>query len=116
MFKPFLPKIDFIQLVKDFFQRVDYIEKNIITLLKDYSYKFDLYQKKFNIKHIVTSALSLSLFILIFGIFLPLFIEIYNTNHQHVKKFEIGLLVLTMLPYLFIILYYLKRILEMKIK
>ncbi len=106
-------KIDFKFIVEDFFKRVNTIEIDYIPQIKETSNKLDFYLSKFNIKKYLTITFISSFIILIIGVFLPLFIRLYS-NHPHLKEIELGLLLFTTLFYCSIVLYFLKKALELK--
>ncbi|MBW7990317.1 MAG: hypothetical protein FVQ84_09930 [Planctomycetes bacterium] len=105
----------FSQFVSDFFTQVQFIETKIIPELREKSYKLNFYEQKFKIKTHLVLAFSVAIPMLVLGIFLPLFIHLY-IKPPNIKLIELGLLIITVLPYLCILLYYLKKTLELKFR
>lgn len=106
-------RLNFSKSVADFFTQVQFIETQIIPELNEKSYKLYFYKNKFKIKTRLIQAFLMAVFILVFGIFLPLFIHLYF-KPPYIKQIELGLLIITVLPYLCILLYYLKKTLELE--
>ncbi len=106
--------ITFSQFVTDFFTQVQFIEARIIPELSEKSYKLNFYENKFKIKTHLIQAFFIAIFILVFGIFLPLFIHLYF-KPPYIKQIELVLLIITVLPYFYILLHYLKKTLELEI-
>ncbi len=105
----------FSQFVSDFFAQVQFIQSQIIPELSEKSYKLNFHENKFKIKTHLIQAFLMAIFILVFGIFLPLFIHLYF-KPPYVKQIELVLLIITVLPYLYILLYYLKKTLELEFR
>ena len=108
-------RLNFPQFVADFFTQVQFIETQIIPELSEKSYKLNFYENKFKIKTHLVFAFLLAIPMLVVGIFLPLFIHLY-IKPPYIKQIELGLLIITVLPYLCILLYYLKKTLELKFR
>jgi len=108
-------RLNFPQFVADFFTQVQFIETQIIPELSEKSYKLNFYENKFKIKTHLTQAFLMAIFVLVFGIFLPLFIHLYF-KPPYIKQIELTLLIITLLPYLYYLLYYLKKILELEVR
>ncbi|NIW00178.1 hypothetical protein GWN26_14070 [Candidatus Saccharibacteria bacterium] len=107
-------RLNFSRSVEDFFSQVQFIETKIIPELSEKSYKLNFYEKRFRIKTHLVSAFILAITMLIVGVFLPLFIHLY-IQHPQIKQIELVFLIITVLPYLCILLYYLKKTLELKL-
>ncbi len=105
-------RFNFSSFVADFFTQVQLLETQIIPQLNEKSYKLNFHEKKFKIKTHLTSVFLFAITMLILGIFLPLFVHLY-VKHPYIKIIELGLLVISILPYLCILLYYLKKTLEL---
>ncbi len=108
-------EVDFNGIVIDFFNRVKFIEENIVPTLKDSSYKLDFYENKFKIKTHLLTAFIVTISILVLGIFLPLVIHLWS-KPPYIKGIELGLLTISLLPYLCLLLYYLMKTLQLKFR
>ena len=106
-------RFNFSQYVADFFAQVQFLETQIIPELNEKSYKLNFHENKFKIKTHLIQAFLMAIFILVFGIFLPLFIHLYF-KPPYIKQIELCLLIIPVLPYLCILLYYLKKTLEIE--
>ncbi len=111
----YVTDINYNQIVIDFFNRINFIQRNIIKPIEDYSYKLDFYENKFLIKRHLVFALVFSLIMLFAGIFLPLFINLY-WKPPYIKSVEVGFLVGTLLPYFVVLFLFLKQTLEIKFR
>lgn len=105
--------INFKQIVESFFQKVEFFERNIVPSLREETVKLNLYQNKFKIKEKLSQVIVLSIIILFLGIFLPLFIHLY-IKPPYLKHLQMGLLIITTLPYFCFLFLYLSRILKFK--
>lgn len=108
-------RLNFPQYVADFFTQVQFIETQIIPELSEKSHKLNFYENKFEIKTHLIQSFLMAIFILVFGIFLPLFIHLYF-KPPYIKQIELTLLIITLLPYLYYLLCYLKKILELEFR
>jgi len=106
-------RVNYPRYVADFFTQVQFLETHVIPELNEKSYKLNFYENKFKIKTHLVMAFFFALVILILGIFLPLFFHLYN-KRPYIKEIELVLLIITVLPYFFLLLYYLKKTLELK--
>ena len=113
--QPFKHSIDFEKFVSSFFDRVNVVEAQVIPQVKDLSYKLNLFQEKFKVKKYVVLSFVFAVFILVVGVFLPLFVHLY-LKKPYVKAIETTLLTATILPYLVIILVFLKKALSIEFK
>ena len=107
--------IDFEKIVSSFFDRVNVVETNVIPQIKDLSYKLNIFQEKFEVKKYVILSLVFTVFILVVGVFLPMFVHLYFKS-PHIKAVEAILLASTILPYLVIIIMFLKKALSIEFK
>jgi hypothetical protein len=103
------------QFISEFFTQVQFIETRIIPELSEKSYKLHLHEHKFKIKTRLIPAFFIAIFILVFGIFLPLFIHLYS-KPTYIKQIELTLVIITFLPYLYYLLWGLKKILELEFR
>jgi len=108
-------ELNFSQFVSDFFTQVQFIEIQIIPELKEKSYKLNFYENKFKIKTRLIQVFLMAIFVLVFGIFLPLFIHLYF-KPPYIKQIELTLLIITLLPYLYYLLCYLKKTLGLEFR
>ncbi len=108
-------RLNFPQFVADFFTQVQFIQTQIIPELSEKSYKLNFYENKFKIKTRLVFAFLLSIVMLIVGVFLPLFFHLY-IKPPYIKQIELVLLIVTVLPYLCILLYYLEKALELEFR
>lgn len=113
--EPFDHPADFEKIVLSFFDRVYLIQANVVPQVKDLSYKLNLFQEKFEVKKYVVLTLVFAIFILVVGVFLPLFVHLYFKT-PHKRKMEVALLCATMLQYLIIIIIFLTKALSMEFK
>jgi len=108
-------RFNFPKFVADFFTQVQFLETQIIPELNEKSYKLNFHENKVKIKMHLTMAFSFALVMLVVGIFLPLFVHLY-IKHPYIKEIELGLLIITVLPYFCFLLYYLKKTLELNFR
>ena len=108
-------RFNFPKFVADFFTQVQFLETQIIPELNEKSHKLDFYENKFRIKTHLLVAFSIAIPLLVVGIFLPLIIHLWN-KPPYIKGIELGLLIITVLPYFCLLLYYLKKTLELKFR
>ena len=101
------------QMATDFFQRVERVQQDFIPTIVDRSYKLGFWED-FKIKRVVTGVALFSLFILVMGISVPLYMHFY-LNSPYIERIQIGLLIVTMAPYAGIILYALAAVLKLPI-
>ena len=113
--QPFEYSIDFEKIVSSFFDRVNMVEANVVPQVKDLSYKLNVFQEKFEVKKYVVLSLVFAVFILVVGVFLPMFVHLYFKS-PHIRAVEVTLLASTMLPYLVIIIMFLKKALAIEFK
>ncbi len=102
-------RFNFPRFVADFFAQVQFLETQIIPELNEKSHKLNFFENRFKIKTRLTEAFFVALFILVFGISLPLYFHLYY-KPPYIKKIELILLVITLFPYFYYLLYYLKKI------
>jgi hypothetical protein len=106
-------RFNYPQFVADFFTQVQFIETQIIPELSEKSYKLNFYENKFKIKTHLVFAFIFAIFMLVAGIFLPLYIHLWN-ERPYIKEIELVLLIITVLSYFCLLLYFLKKTLELK--
>lgn len=104
--------VDAEQMATGFFQRVDIIQQYAIPRIEDASYKLRFYEDKFQIKRFTTTVLVLTFSLILLGIFLPLFIQLY-LKPPAIEVVQVVLLIVTLVPYLVLVLYGLKKVLEL---
>ena len=104
--------VDSEQMAKGFFQRVDIIQQYAIPRIEDASHKVRFYEGKFRIKRFTIMVLILTLFVTVFGVFLPLFMQLYF-KPPLIEVVQLVLLIITMLPYLVLVLYGLAKVLKL---
>jgi hypothetical protein len=105
--------IEFEKIISDFFEKVIFIEDTIIPQIKDLSFKMNVFEKQFNIKQYSIIILIFSFFMLIVGIFLPLYIYLY-WKPPYIKSVELTLLIIYVISYAVPILIFLKKAVGMK--
>ncbi len=86
--------------VIDFFKRIEYIHKNIIPNVKDYSYKLEFIKEKYKLKKNTLLVLFILLSILVIGVILPLIIHLF---YPSIKWIQFVLLIITMSPYFYLL-------------
>ncbi len=107
-------RIDYELLVQDFFMRVKYIEDTLMPKMVEVESKLEFYEKKFQIKNHGLTIIITAIFIFIFGIIVPLFLQTWQKT-PHIRSIEIILLISTMLPYIIGLFYLLKKVSGLKI-
>lgn len=107
-------RINYERLVQDFFMRVKYIEDTLMPKMVEIESKLEFYEKKFKIKQHGLAIIITAIFIFIFGIIVPLFLQTWQKT-PHIRFIEIILLVSTMSPYIIGLFYLLKKISGLRI-
>jgi hypothetical protein len=104
---------DLVNLIKLFFKNVTIIQSDIIPQIKTYSYRLKYYQDEMKVKNKLTSSLIISIIMLIIGILIPLYIKFFN--NPPLPLWTPYYLLVTFIPYLLMLLYYLINALKMNI-
>ena len=99
--------------VEDFFIRVNKIEGSLISAISAQSSKLEFYHGKFKIKSKGTIFLIFTIYLLTLGILLPLFIHLYWTP-PYIKEVQLALLLLSIVPYIYFGLFFLKTIVSLR--
>src|SRR5262249_15650310 len=75
-FKNYFENLPFDRMTMEFFERVNFIQQNMIPQIRDLSYKLDFFQKQLGIKKHSTIVIIYIITLLIFGVATPLFVHI----------------------------------------
>src|SRR5262249_7863434 len=75
-FKNYFENLPFDRMTMEFFERVNFIQQNMIPQIRDLSYKLDFFQKQLGIKQYITIVIIYIITLLIFGVAAPLFVYI----------------------------------------
>lgn len=100
------------QMATDFYNRIEFIQKNIIPRIDDNSLKLTFYQNRFRIKSCLIWVSVMALIIFFVGIFLPLLLSLIGISSTRV---EFLLLTVTFIPYLCLLIWLLTTVAKWKI-
>jgi hypothetical protein len=100
------------QFAEGFFRRTDAIGSRYLPEIEENSARLTFYQDRFKIKQVTTIVLIAVFALMIVGVILPLILNLY-LRPPYLETVQLGLLVVTMLPYLALLVWMLRYVLKM---
>jgi len=99
-----------IKMVSEFYNRINYVYSNIAPSIENSEFNLKYYQNKFKLKNRLLIALITIIALIIFGVLIPLIMHLFMKPPIQ-KKIELRLLILTFLPYIVYLFYFLTKVL-----
>lgn len=103
---------NFAKPVNEFYNKIIFIQENILPQIAENYSKLTLYQNIFKVKSYLSTSLIISIALLFLGVALPLFISIFY-KPPFMKTIEL-LLLLTLVPYFIGLFILLAKVLEIR--